>query len=294
MRCTKHRSDNLRLRQGAAAKAQYWRCVRTLTVDKIADIKLSVEYNSLGAASIAALQSIPDSCQFPAAAVAAGALLYGRDSNQLSETDNSAIEGTRNMDPFLFVITNTERAVRLYTTIAAEAHSCQTILAPRITTHLFKLRKTGEAQAVHDKFTSRHHVYNVTMDSRVHTVHLRVPDAGAVNQSRFPDDEVLCTCGAPGIERMPCGHMLAVADMASFSRVLLVPYDLTTAAWVAQYPPVDVFAPSYSSVLSSSVPRDLKVKMPVSAPPKRGRPAKRRMRGVMEKISKKSRRNDGR
>lgn len=293
MRCSKHRAENIRLRHGAAAKAQYWKCVKATTVEKIASIKLSAEFRALKDTAKAALNSVADKNQFPASAVASGAVLYGRNSNQLSEVDNSAIETARHLDPFLFVLWNGDRAVRLYTKFAQEARECQTMLTPWSVQALGKVKKLGEAQAVNAEFTADYHVFKVIAERVVHKVFLRVPPPGSADQSRFPVDQVPCTCGVPEIENMPCGHMVAVAEATAISTVLLVPLAHTAAAWDVQYPDVPVFCPTYADVLASTVPRDVSLKMPVAAPPKRGRPAKRRLRGVMERVARKARLNDG-
>lgn len=112
-RCSKHRSENLKLRTSKPAVTQFWRCVRAKTLAQIESVKSSPAYQAVSEAARVHLSSVPDKRQYPAAAVANGEVLYGRDSNQLSETDNSAIAPARSLDPFLFVLWNCERAVRL-------------------------------------------------------------------------------------------------------------------------------------------------------------------------------------
>lgn len=293
-RCSKHRAENIRLKHGAAAKAMYWKCVKASTVERIARIRQSAEWRALKPTAQAALNDVGDTNQFPAAAVAHGAVLYGRSTNQLSEVDNSAIEDARHLDPFLFVLTAGDRAVRLYTKFAQESRECETILTPWAMRALADIKKRGEVQAVHAEFTDGHHVFNVIVERVVHRVVLRVPPPGAANQSRFATDKDPCSCGVPKIDYMPCGHMVAVADATAISPALLVPVVHTSAAWKVQYPDASVFAPTYAQVLASTIPVDTSLRMPVAAPPKRGRPAKRRLRGVIERVVRKARLNDGR
>ena len=87
--------------------------------------------------------------------------------------------------------------------------------------------------------------------------------------------------------------MVAVADRMSINSVYVVPSEFTKSTWISQYPDVTVSVPSHGDVLASDVPLDTSLKNPVAAPPKRGRPAKRRMRGVMERVLKRARRNAG-
>ena len=292
-RCSKHRSENLRLRNGRAAQAEFWRCVRAKTLSKLTSIRGSSTYRQLSETARVALNSLPDERQFPAAAVAGGACLYGRDSNQLSETDNSAIAPARSLDPFLFVLWHCKRSVRLYSKYSQESRACNSTLTPHAQKRLKDIKKVGEVQPVIAEFTPTHQVFHVRVSQVVNQVYLRVPATDDPNQSRFPSDKTPCTCGEPAIEHMPCGHMLAVSDKLSLNSIYMVPYEFTTTAWVAQYPDVDVYGPSYDDVLASSVPEDSSLKNPVAAPPKRGRPAKRRMRGVMERVVKRARRNGG-
>lgn len=87
-RCSKHRSENRRLRCEKAAQTEFWRCVKAKAPAQISRLKNSESYGALSATDRAALSSLADERQFPAAAAASGAVLYGLDSNQLSETDN--------------------------------------------------------------------------------------------------------------------------------------------------------------------------------------------------------------
>lgn len=144
------------------------------------------------------------------------------------------------------------------------------------------------------EYTDSHRAFRVVVGDVVHKVHLRVPSTNDTNQSHFPEDKTACSCGVSAIEHMPCGHMLAVAEKVSLNSLYLVPHELTTAAWVAQYPDVDVYVPTIADVQASTVLSDDSLRNPVAAPPKRGRPAKRRMRGVIERIVKRARLNAGR
>lgn len=292
-RCSRHRSENLRLRNGRAAQTEFWRCVHAKTLVKLSSIRSSSTFQEMSETARVALNSLPDERQFPAAAAACGASLYGRDSNQLSETENSAIAPARSLDPFLFVLWHCKRSVRLYSKFYQESRACDSTLTPYAQKKLQDIKKVGEVQPIIAEFTPSHQVFHVRVGQAVNQVYLRVPSADDTNQSRFPYDRTPCTCGAPAIEHMPCGHMLAVAEKISLNSVYMVPSEFTTAAWVAQYPDVDVYAPCYDDVLASSVPKDLSLKNPVAAPPKRGRPAKRRMRGVMERVVKRARQNRG-
>lgn len=155
------------------------------------------------------------------------------------------------------------------------------------------MKAIGDVQPIHSEFTTLYQVFHVVVGEVVHKVYLRVPAAEDSNQSRFPVDKPACSCGLPAMEHMPCGHMLAVAVKTSLNQVYLVPQEFTTAAWVAQYPDADAYAPLLSDIQASSVPCDIDLRSPVAAPPKRGRPTKRRMRGVMERTLKRARRNAG-
>ena len=238
------------------------------------------------------MSSLPDKQQFPAAAAASGAVLYGRDSNQLSETDNSAILPARGLDPSLFVLWQCKRAVRLYNKFYHESRACDSLITPHAMRRLRKTVKAGVVHPIPAEHTAQVQAYNVVVGDAVFKVLVRVPLADDTNLSRFPSDgQVPCTCGVPTIEHMPGGHILAVAEKMSLNSQHMVPTEYTTTAWISQYPDVDVVAPTISDVQASAVAGDETLRNPVAAPPKRGRPAKRRMRGVMERIVKRARLN---
>ena len=294
LRCSKHRAENIRLRFGKAAQTEFWRCVKAKLPAQIARVKASPTYLALSEAARAALSSLPDERQFPAAASARGAKLYGRDSNQLSETDNSAILPSRSLDPLRFVLWHCDRAVRLYSKFHHESRACDSFVTPYALQRLRDTKKTGVVHPIVAEHTTQHQAFNVVAGENVYKVILRIPLVNDTNPSRFPIGKVPCTCGVPGMQHMPCGHMLAVAQKISLNYLYMMPVEFTTAAWTAQYPDADVFVPTMADVQASTVPRDESLRNPVAAPPKRGRPAKRRMRGVMERIVKRARVNAGR
>lgn len=156
------------------------------------------------------------------------------------------------------------------------------------------VKAVGVVHPIVAEHTAQFQAFNVVVREAVFKVVLRVPLANDTNQSRFPTDgTVPCSCGAPGIELMPCGHMLAVAEKITVNNLYMVSEQFTTAAWIAQYPDVEVVAPTIADVQASPVATDTSLRNPVAAPPKRGRPAKRRMRSVMERVVKRARLNAG-
>lgn len=88
--------------------------------------------------------------------------------------------------------------------------------------------------------------------------------------------------------------MVAVAEKMSFSAYQLVPFELTTARWVSQYPESSpVFVPTFADVLASTVAADTCLRVPVAPPPKRGRPSNKRKISALGIISKRLRANAG-
>lgn len=174
---------------------------------KIAGIKESPTFLALNDATRTALASVADARQFPAAAVAEGAGLYGRGANQMSETDNAAILPARSLDPYLFVLWHCKRAVRLYTEHSQTARACESFLTPYALAYVEGIERTGEVQPLQSEFTSCHQVFLMVVGELSYKVFVRVPSIGDTNQSRFPTDKPPCSCGLPAIDHIPCGHM---------------------------------------------------------------------------------------
>lgn len=292
--CAKHRGGNF-AKFGRACVKIFYRLLKAPTTAVIATIQNSAEYKGLGQKFRTALQKLPDEKQYPASAVAAGATLYGKESSQGSESDNSAIKPARCLDPVRQLLWHGERAKRLYVVNRQKTRECQNLLPPRVKDLLDDIHGVGNASPVLADFTPMVQVYNVICDDDVvYRVSIKTPSS-TPNESRFPTDCVPCTCGVPMRDRMPCGHMVAIADKLGLNPAVLVPSELTTANWVRQYTEGIVpVVPTFADLLSSSVEKDSSLRVPVAAPPKRGRPQTKRQRSAVEKITKRMRSNSGR
>lgn len=198
-------------------------------------------------------------------------------------------------DPLLSIIWQGSRDNRRFHEISQKAHAQDHYLPPRVKARLLAVSPTGEVQPVQASFTITHQAFNVVCEGNVvYRVHLRIPIKGHADKSRWPVEKYPCTCGVPSIGHMPCGHMLAVAFSMSISSTYLVPTELTTGHWRAQFPAEELaIVPTLSDVVGSATARNNALHVPVTAPPKRGRPNNKRKRSAIEKVTRNLRTNAG-
>lgn len=147
------------------------------------------------------------------------------------------------------------------------------VVTPRVKSRLEEVQPVGDAHPVQSEFRASRQVFNaVCNDDVVFRVCFRISSPDSPNQSRFPIDNEPCACKEPAVKNILCGHTLTAAATISLNPILLVPYDLTFAKWSSQYPADTVpIVPNFSGIFASSVPRDTCLRVPVAAPPKRGR-----------------------
>ena len=96
-----------------------------------------------------------------------------------------------------------------------------------------------------------------------------------------------CSCGQPQIQQFPCKHMDAAAVEGQFDERMLLPIEFTTARWKAQYPAGHTFFTTTKDELmvagSFASLRDRRLRVPVTAPTKRGRPLTKRAKSAVER-----------
>ena len=251
----------------------------------------------------AALNSIDDWSQFPACVAvdntAKGGPLpgitYGREASQGVEGLNGHIGPAREKDLVNSILwlcnKEVERFNEWYENVYAdEQQECvntnnamERLEAikefPPNQSSVTWLGETEEKQSylVQTKKNNENESFEVT---------LLVPDAGENGNTLFGD----CTCGIPRRDYFPCCHMKAVARHTLKSVDLLVPFEFRTEHWQRLYPQdLVVNVPKLEHVLASEVPHDNLLRIPVTAPPKRGRPNKKRLLCGLEKAMKKAR-----
>lgn len=95
-----------------------------------------------------------------------------------------------------------------------------------------------------------------------------------------------CSCGTPSCQNFPCNHQKTIATARNLDENLLILLKLTTARWREQYPMAfTVCAPTMDGLKARDVAQvgvDVKLRLPVIAPPKRGRPRTKLVRHDME------------
>ena len=94
----------------------------------------------------------------------------------------------------------------------------------------------------------------------------------------------MCTCGESKRDHMPCDHMLGANQMLGREVSTIVPVCHQHAAWVAETAKGGITEdlPTMTEVLEGR--KNKKLRVPVIAPPKRGRPATKRLRSAVEKV----------
>lgn len=257
--CSKDRADNLR-RYGRDCTAMFHTLINANTVEGIAEGKVTAQYTTISENSQNALNSVLDEKHYLAAAVAHGSRVYGKSASMAVESNNFAKMDARCLDLFNSVLWLGERQKRVRDEQAIAAHSAAGVLTPRLPARFAALQPEGEVTDLPLEITPTFLFYN---------------DLCSRDFFRY-------------------GHMVAVAFHAGISERLLVPFELSNAFWRMQYPlNATVAVPNLADVRASDVPDDASLCVPVTAPPKRGRPNTRRNRGAMEKVSRRVRQNTG-
>lgn len=114
---------------------------------------------------------------------------------------------------------------------------------------------------------------------------LPVPDANGSPIYCFSLPGVSCTCGVPTRDMFPCSCMKAAALYLGVPEDLLVRYELHLARWREQYPrETTVTVPTIPDVNCSAIPADEKLRVPITATPRCGRPNFKRKLSVIEKV----------
>lgn len=245
---------------------------------------MSTVFSALSAPGKAAIDSVPDAQQFPASAAASGAESYGRFASQGSESHNSATLPGRNLDPLQCILWHTAHAQRKFLEFKQAAHAHTDSLTPKARERLSDLLQgqfIGMVTRVQNEGTVAVRVWRVTVNERVsYKVRLSYPTA--VRPSLFPRHGNACDCGVPRTTHFVCSHMVLVARKINAPEHTLVPQDLWTSAWREQFPlDLTPAAPTIADVRASEMPEDSTLRLPITAPPKRGRPSKKRRANAM-------------
>ena len=176
-----------------------------------------------------------------------------------------------------------------------KAHNTAGYATPNALARLSEITPKGEASLTYLESTAVYKRYSVECENgKFYKVRIAIP-CQEEDFSYFLDDgKENCSCGAPSCEFFPCDHMMQIAFQFSLAEDHLIPRKLSVAHWREQYPEgVLALVPTMADVHSSSLPLAQYLRIPVTAPPKRGRPSSKRRKSAMEIISKRYRAHNG-
>ena len=237
------------------------------------------------------IETYDDEVQFLSACCASGGITYGRSSSQAAESQNSHIADARAQHLVSSILWITYFKARRYDEWAERSLAERLYAPPSIRMRMNEctdLEKTGplgtvttgEALSTNEKkiFTVR------TTPQRRHEVQLDITrDESGNILSRFGS----CSCGNPNIYQLPCKHMDAPALAGHYDERKLIPMELTTSRWKLQYPVEHKFntTTGYELIMAGNYPhlRDKNIRVPVTAPRKRGRPPTKRAKHAVER-----------
>ena len=302
MVCSYHRGKNL-ARHRRETVGVYQSMLRARTVADINALRAdnAGTYRALEENARKAVDSVKDWHQFPACVVrdntAAGGpaagITYGRTASSAVEATNAHILPARSLDLVNSILWVCDHEVKRFEKQYAQAHGCEDVNTPHASQRLHKLyARSLQGTTVTDiKSTEEVETFLVqtTKDDGTHNsyeVELLVPSAGYNGDTLFGD----CTCGIPLRDYFPCYHMMAVARKRMKAVDLLVPLEFRAETWKEQFPPdLVVTVPNMAHVVASEIPADEFLRLPVTAPPKRGRPnKKRKFQGIEAAMKRKA------
>ncbi|CAK9086149.1 Hypothetical protein SCF082_LOCUS40769 [Durusdinium trenchii] len=231
--------------------------------------------------SEATVKAPPDAEQFPAAAVAAGATLYGQTASSFAEPWKSALRKIRALDP----VTALQHIVDLenkwfFKHQASVKRRLEEgkALTPEAQTALDAINSDGvnNVQEVGDGINF--YVEEEGSTTLVVTLPVTLP-----GETRFTENA--CTCGGPKVCHFPCRHVVAVARREGIREDQVVPEIWSTGAWKAQYPDDVPHTPLNSAQIRLESRRKKHHKLPKVGGPVNmlGRPTTARKKSALER-----------
>lgn len=294
--CSHHRSCRLKQRFGKAVVSVFYELMNCKTVPAIAAKKQGASFQDLPQKAKDALNELPDDMQYPAAVVQAGGKSYGKHASTGVEANNGAVKDMRCIDITNSIVMLGRREARVYNQMAHNANTATGYATPSASARLADVVPSGDATLVPIESTAAYKKYHVSCaNGIIYKVRIAIPDLSDPNYSYFLDDGgENCSCGVPARDLFPCEHMAQVAFQYALQDEHLVPFELSNAHWREQYPEgIVANVPSMADVNASDVPRNELLRIPVTAPPKRGRPSTKRKMNAMEIIAKRVRSQNG-
>lgn len=291
--CYSHRIRNL-APFGKEAVRVFETLVYSKTLLGIEEIKSSSAFLSLRPEARAAILSVPDQYQFLAACVAAGGSTYGRTASTAVESQNGHVLDARALDLPNSVIWVGELEEKRFDRWSASASASADAMTPFVRARFDALSVYGSIELITAGNATEKSYLVRTFGGRAHTSTLvEQRNANGAVVSYFGR----CSCGYAACHTFPCCHLKTVAVNTNINEDLIIPVQLTSSRWKEQYPAgLTVEMPSMSFVRAtdpSELSSDSKLRLPVVAPPKRGRPKAKRARHGMEVSMRRNARRNG-
>jgi len=295
--CGYHRKKNL-ARHGKKTVKVFHNLSNAPTVAKMNAIVSSASYRAITDNGRGALESVPNHRQYLAAAAQRGALTYGKSTSQAVESVNSALKlhGVRCLDVMTSILKALQRDKKRFDAHYEKAWNSTARNTPWATAKLDKL--DAGIGTVHDLVhldtELKTHYYVMTHGStQKFQVTLLNPNVGDNEDTYFGS----CECGVPKRDNFPCDHMMTVARVRMLPENKIVPMEFTVETWKLQYPGDHAFRNMTTEDVEAAFAQDPgdggNLAMPVTCPPKRGRPPTNRKRSAVEKAVKRNRRRNG-
>ena len=281
--CSKHRSDNIAKKFDGKSVSAFNKAVRATTLQELYRIK-NDEIRSLPSMRARRyILDVPDSMQFPVSRIALGSTMYGKSTNGMSESMNSANRPSRvrGLDMFHAFAKLIEMEGDRFRQHKESAHNRAHVL----TEYAFK--KYCELLVKSRNFTVDFysgHEATIKCKRSNSLFNVVLPEARCGPGSLFGS----CSCGTPEFEHFPCEHILTFAQMKEFHQHEIVPLEFQTRTYRSQYDSNLSYA-DVSVYIARSKPSDPILRLPPDIPRKAGRPRKRRAKSVLERNSKRRR-----